>query len=558
MSTAAAEVRGDHGCGRDLLGTGRPASAPGPTRAPAARAASTSAPMSPITTHSCGSHAERRRRGAAPGRARLAAGAAVVGGVRADLPGVERPEQRVDPRVHRRRPARAVSRPRADAGLVGDHARPACPRPAAGRAPRRAPATGATGAGSPLYGTSCTSVPSRSKSTARGGGRPRAGRAVPPPPASPVPHRGERDRGAGRSIMVTTSAAVRGPGAIRAGGRSPRVAGQPGRRRRQRRRPAVRRAAASGAAAPAATRPRPRRRRAGGSGRARRPAPVAPVAAVQPAHQRVVGVAALHPHAGPGPTGRTGCSDLRAAGAQAPAGAAAPAAPGRRPPGRRGGSARRSRRPDQRRRAGRPCPRWPSGPAARPAVTRSQSVGRRSGRQRHLEPPLRRRRLGRGSRGQVGASGGGPARRAARRRRRGTRPTVVAVPASRGCGLPPGRGPHPCTHPQREGPRRVLRQSSGGSASRPVVDHDDLRRRRAVLRGKRRPAAVAGSAGRGSGPPRRTAVGVRLTSAPRRRGRLGAPGAARAPGRRPAPSRTAPGRPGGRRPSAGPRCSGWC
>ena len=108
--------------------------------APAAPAATMSRPMSPTTTHRCGA----TPRAAAAASTRPGAGlrqrATVLLGVRADLPGVERPEQLLDPGVH----AREVARRRTARGRArtGWSPRRCAGRPrAAGRGPpgRRAP-----------------------------------------------------------------------------------------------------------------------------------------------------------------------------------------------------------------------------------------------------------------------------------------------------------------------------------------------------------------------------------------------------------------------------------
>ena len=89
--------------------------------------------------------------------------------VRADLPGVERAEQLVDP-ARARVDLVAGDQPAGDAGLVGDHAEPHAGRRAAGPAPpaRRAP-------GGPAPGRRCTARPGsacrRGRRARRRGGR---------------------------------------------------------------------------------------------------------------------------------------------------------------------------------------------------------------------------------------------------------------------------------------------------------------------------------------------------------------------------------------------------
>ena len=102
--TASPRVGGDGGQDRgalDLLQPGRRRWGPGRPAHPRPGPHPTSAPMSPIT-HALGWVRRRARAAAAIDhpRRRLAAAAAVVGAVRADLPGVEGAEQLVDPCVH--------------------------------------------------------------------------------------------------------------------------------------------------------------------------------------------------------------------------------------------------------------------------------------------------------------------------------------------------------------------------------------------------------------------------------------------------------------------------
>ena len=236
--------------------------------------------------------------------------------------------------------------------LVTTPTRYTAPR-AAGPAPRGRRPRAAPAAGSPLYGTSTTAC--RRGRTARRPERRRHGVACRwrEPAAQRVPDRGRRDQRHWSPACVATSAGLRGPGAIRRAANSAVPTAQPAQgggracvgvgRQRERWRAAPQVVSRRDVPAPAPSRS------------AGRSPPV-----TEPCSRAISTSSALPACARTltqRPTGRTGWVTRRVPSRRRSAGPHAPAGRGRRPRGRRGGSARRTRPPAAARCAGRPCRR---------------------------------------------------------------------------------------------------------------------------------------------------------------------------------------------------------
>ena len=257
---------------------------------------------------------------------------------------------------------------------------------------------------------------------------------------------------------------------------------------------------------------------------------------VQPPHEGVVGVAALHAHAGRRAGGPHRVVDLaqpddeavpRAAHPQGEVGVLAVGA----------GEALVEAVDGEQRRA--PVGHVGRGPAGRlepgrralpvggPAARRAAAPGSGPG-----EPPTSRR-----EQREVDGEGPRPARAGARRRRRGTRPTRSS--SARQPRLRAAAGPRPQPRTTRSGKGQDERSSRAGRRVGPVVDDDDLLRPRAALRGEAVEQRSRGSAG----PPwarRRSRAGRQRSrrASSRRRAASGARGAGRRPARRPARTRS--------------------
>ena len=162
--------------------------------APAARAASTSAPMSPMTTHLVGSTPKAPSRRADESGPWLPTLAAVVGTVVAHLPRVERPDRPVDPLVDGADVVRADEAACTPDWFVMTPTRIPLMRRRSTEC--RASGIGRTCSGVAVVGHVLEIVPSRSKSTASTGRRPRLGVAVPPPTGEAVGHGGGGIHGA--------------------------------------------------------------------------------------------------------------------------------------------------------------------------------------------------------------------------------------------------------------------------------------------------------------------------------------------------------------------------
>ncbi len=188
----------------------------------------------------------------------------------------------------------------------------------------------------------------------------------------------------------------------------------------------------------------------------------APPPSMQSSHQRVVGVAPLHPHARRGRDGAGRVQDLAASPLEPPPGLADAQREVRILPVR-------PREPLvepvdllQRLAAVSHVGSGPAGalePGRGPLPVRGPTVVR----QGHLDAPLAGGVLG-AQRLEVLGQRGGPARRATGRRRRRTRPTAPASPASRGCAPLPAPGRNRRRPAQRALPE-LRRGSLRGAAS---------------------------------------------------------------------------------------------